>query len=41
MWVLVLSCFDILANAFSTRVIRLKYPLGTPNMADQDSITWD
>ena len=41
MWVLVLSCFAISATAFSPCATGLKYPLGPPNMADQDSITWD
>ena len=41
MWVLGFSCFAILATTFSTCSIGLKYPLGPPNMAGQDSITWD
>ena len=41
MWVLGLSCFSILATTFSPCNIGIKYPLGPPNMYDQDSITRD
>ena len=41
MWVLRLSCFYILATIFSPCTTSLKYTLVPPNMANQDSITWD
>ena len=41
MWVLGLSCFSILATIFYPCTIGPKYTLVPPNMANQDSITWD
>ena len=36
-----LSCFDKLTTTFSPWVIVLKYPLGPPNMFNQNYIIWD